>query len=611
MEHSTKTEDAGQYKYFTIDLTSVKRPIIQCLIRNTLREILQLAVSNPPEVLDTSTGNIDRIKSLVHPDSANRAYRDRFTGSLPVYVEDPQNFEELFVNGYTSDGDQDVKDVEQINILLIGDFRSGKTSLVETFKLYADPAYVAVTDDIGNREEDTTNAKVKITTFLVDLHTIQIHKLNETTGAYDVVDLEDEAKRLSEEDFIDLLNLDAKRAETVIIASNGAIRYRLNIYEGPSLNEGALDFEKNIFSIHKTLVDSKAELHQVLFTLAPGPLIGDIKATIRVCSDIFSDLNPLFSFVHTKIDYPKLHVGNKQFQDYMKERTELLQRYIQSSAAPYMIDCNLQSNWPVQRAKTYNVVHDILKTAIEQPPMALKSPLMKKTPKMVSIDANLKWQARDAFQETQKENTQNNKDLLELRGKIRQLNLDYKTKDQEVNSAKSKEDVATRDDMEVVFEDTFSAAAEPYPEIYSKTMTFKQQPRMVEKVHMVYENVEIEQALGGEGFNHWNIIYRRISSAVASLVVKLYAKKQDSAGNPVGETEELAKIRRERLDLEKQLSLVEERIRSNRIVQKEYNLLRDWISRETLPKAMMEELTKAEVYEAKETPFDKIKEIYL
>ncbi|KAG0348332.1 hypothetical protein BG005_011606, partial [Podila minutissima] len=182
----------------------------------------------------------------------------------------------------------------------------------------------------------------------------------------------------------------------------------------------------------------------------------------------------------------------------------------------------------------------------------------------------------------------------------------------EVNSAKNKENFATRDDMEIVFEDKFTAAAEPYPEIYSKTMTFKKQPRTVEKVHMVAENVEIEQELGGEGFNHWKIIYRRTSSgAAASLVVKLYAKKQDSTGNPVGETEELAKIRHERLDLEKQLAAVEERIRSKWHVQKEYNLLRDWISRETLPKAVMEELTKAEVYEAKDTPFDKIKEIYL
>ncbi|KAF9272425.1 hypothetical protein BGZ74_005258, partial [Mortierella antarctica] len=56
---------------------------------------------------------------------------------------------------------------------------------------------------------------------------------------------------------------------------------------------------------------------------------------------------------------------------------------------------------------------------------------------------------------------------------------------------------------------------------------------------------------------------------------------------------------------------IEERIRSKWHLQKEYNLLRDWISRETLPKGVMEELTKEEVYEAKDTPFDKIRAIYL
>ncbi|KAG0075850.1 hypothetical protein BGZ93_011144 [Podila epicladia] len=503
------------------------------------------------------------------------------------------------------------KDLEQINIMLIGDVQSGKSSLIEIFKLYADPNYQAKTEHITQGDSHFADEKVKITAFLADLHTIQIRKLKANASGYDVVDLEEEAKRLSEEDFEDLLNLVPKNAKTVIMHSNTTKKYRFNIYEGPSLNESAENFEKNIFSIHRTLVELEAQFHQVLFTLAPGPITSAIRTTIRVCSDIFSDLTPLFSFVHTKIDYLKLHISNKQFQDSMKERTELLQRYIQSSAAPYMIDCNLQSNWPVQRAKTYNVVHEILKYATSQKPVALRSPLMKKTPRMVSIDTNLKWQARDAFQETQKEITQNNKDLLDLRGKIRQLDIDYKTKDQEVNWAKNKEDVATRDDMEVVFEDKFHAPAEAYSEIYSKTMTFKKQPRTVEKVHMVAENVEIEQALGGVGFNHWKIIYRRASSAAASLVVKLYAKKQDSTGNLVGETEELAKIRRERLDLEKQLAAVEERIRSKWHVQEEYNLLREWISRETLPKAVMEELTKAEVYEAKEIPFDKIKEIYL
>ncbi|KAF9313160.1 hypothetical protein BG006_004219, partial [Podila minutissima] len=427
-------ENIKEYPSMTIDLVSKKRPVINCLIRNTIREILKMA-TQPAVHLDTSIQNIERIRAITHPSKFNDEERKRIKARFAAEAakhEKPAEEDQADVGG---------EDLEQINILLIGDVQSGKSSLVETFKLYADVNYQFKTEHItqGNSRR-FADEKVKITAFLTDLHTVQIHKRRGNTSYYDVIDLEEVAKTLDEEDFTEIINLDHKGADTVIIASNSAKKYRFNIYEGPSLNESADNFEKNIFSVHRTLVESRAYFHQVLFTLAPGPITSAIRTTIQVCSDIFSDLSSLFSFVHTKIDYPKLHIGNKQFQESMKEKTELLQRYIQSSATPLMIDCNLQTNFPVQRAKTYNVVYEILKSAISQTPIALKSPLMKKTPKMVSIDTNLMWQARDAFQDTQKEITQNKKDLRDLRRKIRQLGHDYKTKDQTVNSAKNKED---------------------------------------------------------------------------------------------------------------------------------------------------------------------------
>ncbi|KAF9368278.1 hypothetical protein CPB97_004767, partial [Podila verticillata] len=504
------------------------------LTRNIIREILKMAIQ-PPVLLDTSAKNIERMRGITHPTKLNDDGRQRTKAFLPNETQKLELTTEV-----EEEVDAGGKDLWQINIMILDN-----SSLVDTFELYADPEYQAIEKEIEGNSR-FADEKVKVTAFLSDLHTIQIRKKKDA-GGYEVINLEEEAKRMTEEDFEDLLNLGQKEAETVIITPNGAKRYRFNVYEGPSLNESAGNFEKNIFSVHKTLVESKAEFHQVLFTLAPGPITSTIKTIIRVCSDILSDLNPLFSFVHTKVDYPKLLAGNKQFQDSMKEKQEQFQRYI---------------------------------TAV-------------------------------SFEDTQKEIAQNNKGLLELRGKIRRLDIDYKATDQVVNSAKNKEDVATRDDMDVVFEDKYTAATEPYPEIYSRTMNFEKQPRMIDKVHMICENVEIELALGGEGFNHWMIIYRRTSGAAASFVVKLYARKQGSSGNPFGETSKLAAICLQRLDLKKQLAAVEEHIRSKWHVQKEYNLLRDWISRETLPKAVMEELTKDEVYEANDTPFSKIKEIYL
>ncbi|KAF9309952.1 hypothetical protein BG003_009118 [Podila horticola] len=593
-----------EYSSFTIDMVSKKRPVILCLIRNTIREILKKA-TDPPAILDTSAQNIERIRAITHPtkfnDDERKKIKLRFqaeAAKLPKVEE----VEQAEVGG---------KELDQINILLIGDVQSGKSSLVETFKLYADPDYVVNTQHITQGNSRYADEKVKVTAFLSDLHTVQIRKLKQSTGGYDVIDLEQEAARMTEEDFEDLLNLGAKGAVTAVITANASKRYRFNIYEGPSLNESAETFEKNIFSVHKTLVESKQYFHQVLFTLAPGPITSAIRTTIRVCSDIFSDLNTLFSFVHTKVDYPKLHFLNKQFQESMKERQELLQRYIHSGAKPYLIDNNLTSSWPVQRAKTQNVVYEILQAATNAKPIALKSPLMKKTPKMVSIDTNLKWQARDEFQETQKEITKNNDELLEIRNKIRELDNNYKAKDLAVNSAQIQKDAASRDDLEIVFKERFDFDKVQFTEIYSRTMTFKKQARQIEEVSIEKHNVVIEQALGGKGCNHWKIIYRRENFEPGSLEVILYAKKPGSDGTLVGETKELTDIRLQRAELEKQLVKVEERIRSKWHLQKEYNLLRDWISRETLPKAVMEELTKEEVYEAKDTPFDKIRAIYL
>lgn len=73
------TASGVEFKRFTIDLlSSNKRPVVQCLIRNTLREILQLAVANTPVVVDGHWSNIARIQAIDHPDKKNLACRKRF-----------------------------------------------------------------------------------------------------------------------------------------------------------------------------------------------------------------------------------------------------------------------------------------------------------------------------------------------------------------------------------------------------------------------------------------------------------------------------------------------------------------------------------------------------
>ncbi|KFH69385.1 hypothetical protein MVEG_04198 [Podila verticillata NRRL 6337] len=240
-------DDFQEYPSLTIDLVSKKatlsprkRPVIQCLIRNTIREILKMATQSPV-VFDTSVRNIERIHGITYPTEFNNEQREKIKQRFAAEAAKHERLAEA------KEANVDGEDLEQINILLIGDVQSGKTSLVETFRLYADPAYTAKTKHITQGNSCFADEKFKITPFLTDLHRVEIRKLRQSTGGYDVVDLdeeakrlsEEEAKRLSEEDFEDLLNLDPEGAETIIIASNGAKKRRFNIYEGPSLNESA------------------------------------------------------------------------------------------------------------------------------------------------------------------------------------------------------------------------------------------------------------------------------------------------------------------------------------------------------------------------------------
>ncbi|KAF9307936.1 hypothetical protein BG003_011837, partial [Podila horticola] len=55
-----------EYPSLSIDLVSKKRPVITCLIRNTIREILMMA-TRPAVIFDTSIQNIERTRAIPYP----------------------------------------------------------------------------------------------------------------------------------------------------------------------------------------------------------------------------------------------------------------------------------------------------------------------------------------------------------------------------------------------------------------------------------------------------------------------------------------------------------------------------------------------------------------
>ncbi|KAG0075851.1 hypothetical protein BGZ93_011145 [Podila epicladia] len=73
---SMTAENLHEYPSFTIDLSSKKRPVINCLIRNTIREILKTAIQSPV-IFETSIQNIERVRTITHPSKFNDEERKR------------------------------------------------------------------------------------------------------------------------------------------------------------------------------------------------------------------------------------------------------------------------------------------------------------------------------------------------------------------------------------------------------------------------------------------------------------------------------------------------------------------------------------------------------
>ncbi|KAF9378281.1 hypothetical protein CPC16_011399 [Podila verticillata] len=67
---------------FTIDFDKNHRPIPECMMKNTLKEIVKLAMASPHVTLDTSPKNLRRVWAIKHPDKDNNELREKVQALL-------------------------------------------------------------------------------------------------------------------------------------------------------------------------------------------------------------------------------------------------------------------------------------------------------------------------------------------------------------------------------------------------------------------------------------------------------------------------------------------------------------------------------------------------
>lgn len=65
------------FRKFTIDLNNNHRPIPECMMKNTLMDIIKLVMDSSPVPLDTSDENLQRVWAIKHPDKDNNESREK------------------------------------------------------------------------------------------------------------------------------------------------------------------------------------------------------------------------------------------------------------------------------------------------------------------------------------------------------------------------------------------------------------------------------------------------------------------------------------------------------------------------------------------------------
>ncbi|KAG9062153.1 hypothetical protein KI688_006485 [Linnemannia hyalina] len=305
--------------------------------------------------------------------------------------------------------------VKTFNVLVLGETQSGKSTLLEALKLYADPTYKIDKSRIGSGNVSLTtevrqeSIKTRLPEYLVkkvdrSQHSEEQPKAQQHPVAYDVFITKDK------DTYEDELN--ARREYQPPVQGNpwSSEELTFNIIDTPGLNDTKDQDEHHVFKIISELGGQSLDL--VLVTVSRGAFTQGLQQVLRSYMDLFPQLGDIMAFVHTRVDYLELHPDMTNFQSYMKEKVATLSAIMGRSSFPHFwIDCDFETTKPVRKCITNNTLRRILRLAVENKSVVmLRSKTLNKTPKMKEIDRIIKNQVRAVIQAIEKTLEFNDKD---------------------------------------------------------------------------------------------------------------------------------------------------------------------------------------------------------
>ncbi|KAF9584498.1 hypothetical protein BGW38_006234 [Lunasporangiospora selenospora] len=278
--------------------------------------------------------------------------------------------------------------VDKYNILLLGQTQSGKSTLIQFFKQYAKPSHVIEKEYIGKNVKSHTD-KCLVHEIETNLPLYGVFRASDNLEMeYSLNGNEDcnnqESCSCRSDDFLDELNRRDLRSRQ---KRHGNEQYRFRFIDTPGLNDTNGKDEFNILEVYNAL-SAIGPIHLVLVTVPPEAFTDGFVNVFQTYFHVFEELKDKVRFIHTKTDYLDRHHSHRDKHEEMRLRKLALDELLsQTIHDHFSINCDLVNTRPIRACITQNILRNILGEAITSDPVFMSGEMIRKTPRMLEVDA--------------------------------------------------------------------------------------------------------------------------------------------------------------------------------------------------------------------------------
>ncbi|KAF8959186.1 hypothetical protein BGZ46_001820, partial [Entomortierella lignicola] len=403
------------------------------------------------------------------------------------------------------------ENTEIYNILVIGQSQSGKSTLIEAIRKYADPNCTIHHKKIGNGSQSFTT---EVTTEHVFTNLPKYRIVEKKTG-----------KPIRIAEFFanpDKYEEERNRMEGIsmeAVVKEDAKVCHFQIFDTPGLDDTK---GTDVRHIRKILSDIRAarEIHLVIIMvnsqthISPG-----LQDALRTYKNVFSTMRDIMMFLHTKVPNEHQTPEDTEYWPAVQERIKLLDGIMNQKIPHFIINNRLNERRPVHNCCNYNKILSILQLATFNIPVKVDDMPLHKTEKMIRVDEIV---------------IQHYKALFEAEDRTcKQLDIAYQLKTRIDDAQRSIEElrsfIATHDTdrLVLIHQDRFD---ENWRYLHLRDtihFEYKSQPYKIIHKDVLMFSVKIENEVGGEGHDSWKVDIKRNPFEFGMYHVKLYTRERE------------------------------------------------------------------------------------